>query len=315
MMSLEVRGAKQPPLGPKLESALFSNNGVSVIVNFNVDTDRMGMSTSFSCSQLMSFEGDSSSSCTWTSFSSISISLGTIALSKLVVNSEIRLISDKVKAACDLDMDIICSSYYSNSQETISISAPLKAISPSVSLSMFPEVFICDGITMDPTGSYGSCGRPWAKVQWSVTSVDGKDVSNLISYLNSNYFDLSSVVYAPTTYLNLTLITAGKYSISLTITNLFGRSSSLTKTVNVIAYIPKPLVSINGKSTVNVNRPDTLSLSASASVIVCGNVLNDDLVYSWRVYEGIQIISLASSSVDPRYFKVVFLLLLLFFSL
>ena len=297
-MSLEVRDAAQPPLGPKIISSSFSNNGVMIIVNFDVDTDRMGMFAPFNCSLLMSFLESSSSSCTWTSLSSLSISLSTAALlSALHVNSELILLSGKLRAACNPDIVISCINYYSNELATVKISAPPKAIVPSVSLSMFSEVFSCNGLVIDATGSYGSCGRRWRDIHWSVSSDSQiNEASKLERHLNSNHSDISTPAHA--------LVAEGNYLISLRLTNMFGKSSIASKRVNVIPTVQKPLVSINGKSIININRPDTLSLSALASVIVCNVELTIGLVYSWKVYEGIQIIPLSSSSVDPRYFKV-----------
>lgn len=58
-------------------------------------------------------------------------------------------------------------------------------------------------------------------------------------------------------------------------------------------------VLISGQSAVRVLRPNKLSLFASASVLVCGQEIEGDLVYLWTVYRGFQLLSLQSRCTSP----------------
>jgi len=196
-----------------------------------------------------------------------------------------------------------CNKYNNyNAQEKIIISAPLYPITPSVVMLSSPQIFSCDKITIDATGSYGSAGRAWKSIVWSVTRSDGNSTDLLIDYLNLYFPSTSSLISIPS---NSTLVQVGVYTFYLKLENIFGKSSISSIFVNVIEPISIPQVSISGPSVVSFTRPNVLSLFSLGSLFVCGKELDGALVYSWKVYKGIQLDpSISSSSLDPRQFKL-----------
>ena len=296
--TLMVLDASVPPPGPKLTQAIYSNNGLSAIATFDVPTDRMSKSAGFDCSLLFSFPFASQSLCTWMSDDSLLLGLSASAGENLEVGSVLELLGGKLRARCTDNIDK-CVKYNTNLDASIALKPPALPIRPSITLSLASEVFTCDGLSIDPTGSYGSCGKPWVLVKWSVERSDGNSTRDLETFLNEKYNTTSEFAM-----INSSLISVGTYSVTLKLMNRFDAVEVLTKTVNIVEPENRPLVMINGKRTVTLNRPDALSLFASASAFKCLELLSDPLIYSWRVYEGYQLVNLKSVSVDARAFKL-----------
>ena len=64
-------------------------------------------------------------------------------------------------------------------------------------------------------------------------------------------------------------------------------------------------MSIIGPSSLTRYRWQSFQLQANASIVQCGKVLDGDIVFSWNIFKGIQLIAgISSSSVDPRIFRV-----------
>ena len=315
-ISIEVRGFGSPPSGPSLISVQYSDVGTSLKLLFDSSTDRMGMSSRFRCDLLLAFYGASGSYCHWLSDTMLTADLGDSSLSELSVGSVIGLHGSKMYAKCQYpQVPIACNLYTDmNVAQNLSLQAPENPVTPTIILSLpAAEVFICDGIKIDPTASSGNGGKEWAKVLWSLSGqyMSGTfpvdiDTSSLELYLNSRYNTTDSLVLVPTQDEDgNVLVRTGTYHITLNVQNAFGRPDQSTKTVTVIEAQDIPTISIVGSSVVDSFRNKELSLFASASVLVCGVPMDSGLDYTWTIYlKGEQLMrNIISSSKDVRQFR------------
>jgi len=92
--TLFVLGAGAMPPTPVVSKAKFSDTGAQIFVTFDSATDRGGSIGVFLCSFLFSFTGASSSFCSWTSPTVVTITLGTGAT--ILPNDPITLLASKV---------------------------------------------------------------------------------------------------------------------------------------------------------------------------------------------------------------------------
>ena len=314
---LSVRPIDMSPPAPELAFIQFTDSGVSLTITFDSATNRFDNFESFNCSQLLSFVGAANSRCAFTSDKVLAAELGETSINSLAVGSEITLLADKIRARCkDASNSSACGNYFLNTQQIMIIAAATNPIKPRISLSVPAEVFECDPvIQLDPTGTYGSCGRDWAHILWSVSAVCEKltctmstiSTTALINFLNANYSSTDAIVEIPTS--NELIPSIGDYSFTLSVTNILGQTSVLTKVISVIASEVKPSVKISGPPSISILRPNKLTLLSIASAVVCG-VQSDEISsvsYTWKVFKGVQIVSsavISSYSSDPRYFKV-----------
>ena len=231
------------------------------------------------------------------------ISLSSVALNSLLPNSVIILKENKLSASCQYpSIPVPCHKYGSNVRQQIVISVPVNPISPNIILMMPSRIFSCDQLKIDPTASFGSGGRSWSSVQWSVSRVDGSNTASLEAYLNSFFPSTSALVIIPS---NTTLISPGDYTFSLKLQNVFGKSSMISKSIQIIEEADLPQVSIIGLSAINTYRHNKLQIAAQGSVTVCGRIMDDGLLFSWKVFQGVQIDeSIKSTSLDQRFFKL-----------
>lgn len=300
MVNFVVRKPTSPPPAPVLTSAIFSNDGTNIVLSFDSLTDKAGYATQFDCSNLLSFGFASNFKCFWDSPKVLFISMISVPSTyELNLKDSITLLSGVLQAQCDSSASPSCTLYPKNIMTTVLVTAPMSPIVPIIMLSMPSQIGPCDSLLLNAISSYGSGGRVWYSVSWSVTV---NDITNDVvqNYLNTNGTSLSSPIYVPQM-----LLAPNTYSITLSITNFLGVTSSLSKKVTVSSNANIPQVSILGPSLVNILSWQSLNLVADASVIQCGNVIDGDLSYLWSVYQGIGIISgIVSESLNPSTFML-----------
>ena len=167
-------------------------------------------------------------------------------------------------------------------------------------MSVPSSVGPCDDVIIDATGSYGSGGKPWSDVQWKITS-SLTGAMDLNSFLNQNCTDVTNLVTIP----NKFLFRTNKYTLYLTLTNVFGISSSVSQQFHVMSMsdAKKPQVSILGPPIITRYRWQTIQLKASAQIVQCGVVTPGNIDYDWKFYQGFQLLNtIYSKSIDPRTF-------------
>ena len=177
---------------------------------------------------------------------------------------------------------------------------PLNAISPTVVLSIPSSIGPCDDLVIDATGSYGNGGKPWSSVRWNVVSVM-ENAKDLTIFLNQNCTDISSIILIP----NKLLVQTNTYTLSLVLTNIFGMSSAIMQQFHVMSTKDsnKPLVSISGPPVITLYRWQPIQLIASAVTVQCGVIVPGNVSYSWKLYQGFQLLNtISSQSIDPKTF-------------
>ena len=138
---------------------------------------------------------------------------------------------------------------------------------------------------LDPSQSSGAGGRPWANVEWLITSTDD-DNTTALSIMN---YDLNTIY--PTTRrmatISNTFLSVASYTVQLELTNFLGQSHTASAAVTVTNSAVQPKVSIDGKQKLSKYRSSSVSLFAIASVPVCeGADPPEGLTFTWKVYIG-----------------------------
>jgi hypothetical protein len=294
---------------PALERVVFGADGLSLNFHFDSPTNApiYDNSSVFACDNLVSFNGvdNDGADCRWISASHLRASLSYDGVDKPSVGSPGATVSNgHIQAECTVDD---CSSYGYMDTTTKEIESPADATVPYVSLSSSKLIGSCDDIILDPTGSTGHGGRPWASVLWDVTEFD-VEVSNLTitqpveDWLSYNYPAGNKLSTVP----NDELLAGVKYTISLTLENFLGKISTGSVYVEVDSRSAIPQLSIAGPSMLIKYRSQSLNLFAVAQIPSCaGSVANQGITYEWKVYEGARYLpEVTSYSADPRYFKI-----------
>lgn len=293
---LSVLSQNQAPPPPAIRIAQFSNDGMSVIVDFDSPTNQAGVTTasSFPCPQLLYFYGSRTQPvlCQWTSAASVVATLG--ASASVVVGGFMTLVPHKLKASCPAAGNArSCMSWNFSVPVNESISAPAAPLVPIVSVSAPALIGSCSLFTLDLTSSSGSSGRSWATVSITAQSPSlAVDTQQLNLYLQRSY------TLSPPTQIPSQLLEVGLYSFSIVLCNFLGScgqgSHSLTVTATQV-----PTVTIFGSSYVQILRSASLSLSSDAFISSCDGTseARSGIVLAWTVYQaGSLNVSIVSSS-------------------
>ena len=291
--SLVILGNNEVAPPPKISSVEFDSDGFEMIVYFDSATDygstiiENAFTSSFSCSLLLNFKGSIYASCFWYSNQILIAQLYGV-IGALGVGDTVTLVSNAVKAA--------------TASQGVSVKAPAggRATSLYVSLSMASAIGRCNDLTVDPTASYGSGGRPWS-VQWLTSG--SVDYGYVTTYLNKNYKNINSTITIPRC-----LLQDGSLTITLILTNFFGESGAASKTVIISQDDSSPVLTVYSASQSLIRSWTSLFIIADAYLPSClggKSNLSVPLVYSWKMYlNGVCLPAITSRSNNPRYFKL-----------
>eukprot|EP00605_Chrysophyceae_sp_TOSAG23-4_P000074 GSChrysophyteH1.ASY1.ANO1.76.1 assembled CDS len=297
--------AGTPPI-PTLSSAAFSDDGGSVEVLFDSDTDMSKMTArEFPCASLLDFRGSASSICSWRSESIIEIfPTGFLADDKLEIGSTVTLLAGKVKARCNSDEAFAdpCAGWGYMPEGTITVDAPVNAIIPDVVISAPSLVGPCHSLPVDLLSSHGSGGREWSSVTFFVSSSteNSNDAADIASLLTSD-FSISSSSSIPSSL----LVAGSRYNIVVKLCNFLGTCSQREHQF-VVTNNVKPLVIISGARFRRINAHSQLLLFSSATVGDCENGIlfssAAGISYRWEVYDksSSATINVTSISNDPK---------------
>ena len=98
----------------------------------------------------------------------------------------------------------------------------------------------CDDLSIDAMGSIGSGGKPWKSIEWFASN-DQNTADNIQTYLNRNYNNsINDLVGIPNSYISPQTL----YTISLRLTNYFGKTSRFSKSFRMIDKTDTPQVII-----------------------------------------------------------------------
>ena len=311
--SLTIYNSSTQPKPPILTQAVFSSDLQNLIISFDSATSKSltnGNSSvvqAFPCNQIFKFNGDSSSSCSWSSLTAVTAFLDTGTTSPNP-GDPVTLLSGKLQALCTSRRK--CSAYKYSPSQSVTISTPANALLPSPRLSGPAFIGSCDDVQLDATASAGSGGKRWQFVGWNVTTTTSSSsiptsqlllASNLLSsWLNKNGKSINRLIVVPANVISASV----SYSLYLTVTNFLGQSAAVSTAITVKSK-SVPQVSIIGDIQ-SLRRWSSTTFFASVQFSKCAATAywNSTIVYDWSLYKGLQYVGVQSTSVDPRYFVV-----------
>ena len=244
------------PPAPNLKDAVFSGDGLKIIVTFDRTTNRFqgrgnfAVTQEFSCSVLFQFDSSKSSICLWTSPQVVEISK-----SNVLPGRPLTIVANVLRVACTATSLLSCDEmpYSDPLNNRITIRRPDASVTfiPVLALSTARKVVSCSDIVIDSSGSIGQGGKPWLLVQWQVVAVSTLTVSpltnsafsaaaNMTKLLNTNFQSTDDVITLP----NRIIVPGVTYSITLTLTNFLGSSATSSVLVDFLTrdFIYTPIV-------------------------------------------------------------------------
>ena len=294
--SISVREKLVEPTPPKIASAVFSTNGLTLGITFDRVTNKAYLPSVFPCSNLFVFPGVNVSTCQWTSASRVM----SYTPSHVQVGGTITLLPSVLKAACSQPTNN-CTAWKYAPVSTVIVKAPLIATPPVVSLSMPALIGSCNNLTIDLSSSSGSGGRPWHVIRIDVRSID-PNVSSIAQFLLQEY-----KLYPPTPIPRTLLQPGYGYTFIATLCNFLGGCSSATERVIVSTGVV-PSLHLDGSSQITLHRRDVLELTVTAYTTECdGSRSSANIMYFWSISTSLGALigpAYKSFSVDPRKFKL-----------
>jgi hypothetical protein len=308
--TIQVLGLDEEPPTPTLASARFSNDGSSVIVQFDASTDRgtvagLPFVSVFPCSKLFLFGPDSSghgasfATCQWNSEATVVTAFPSAAHPLYPNNSTVILVSGLVRAACPSSVSAsTCKSWSPALSSSVVIEPPAAALIPRVKVSLANSIGACDSPKLDISGSTGSGGRIWASVNVTVSS-KASNMSALKTYLESDHrFDVPIVIS------NSLLQKSAIYVFYIELCNWLGSCSGSSASLTVLNKI-LPFVNIIGGPTLTATVNATIRLSSIAFTADCdGSHSTLELQYAWSIAQvsnktSASSLSVVSTAKDP----------------
>ena len=282
---------------PRPISARFSDDGLHILVKFDLPTDYgqtvLGSSYAsvYSCDRLLHFTGSATSSCVWTANQLITITLNSTAPWPVV--------GDEIIMSCGAVELPFAPGMCRSAQYSVIIGSPLNAYAPAVGISMVSMLGTNQDLLIDPTASTGHGGRPWNLVMWNVTAAWNTSGA-IADYLNENHKSTFFPITVPKSMLRL-----GTLTVTLTLQNFLLMSSATSKTVTIYPNPELPVVRITGLGQVLLYRYQSLNIFVLANVATYTNTSSRALTYSWKLYRGANYLpAMVSTSIDPRYFTL-----------
>jgi hypothetical protein len=297
--SLTILSVATSPPAPSLQSVVFSSTGNSMSAYFDSSTNKGGITeVVWTCSRIFNFAGADRTSCVWLNASTVVMTFNyESGMSLVVPGGSVSVLNGTVQASCSSSASA-CPYVPPSGTNAVAPSNPLY---PSIKISMPPTIGVCMNVSVDASSSYGSGGRDWMHVVWTVSAGNGTDASAIQNAL-SFYTDISSPFVLDSSLLGFTT-----YTITLGLTNFLGMtsyaSSDVTKlyvnktSSGVVTY--QPTVDIMSSKFRTTKPANTFTARATATLPVCAS--GQALTYSWYAYRNyIYQSSIKSSSADPR---------------
>lgn len=263
---------------------------------FNSATNQL--TSTVPCASLFAFNGAAKARCSWTSNAALKVTFPAFDGSTPYAEpqQQLRLLSNTIKAQCSAGAD--CSAYAFSSAQNITIARPTNAVNPVVVIAVPRVVVACANVTVDASLSSGHGGRPWKSANWVVrANVPGIDTSELQNRLNGLGTKLAeSLRFLASRYATLGV----QYTISLSVTNFLGRSSSASVVFTLSDNPNFPIVQILGDTAIAVSPLNTITVFASSGKSVCAE---KSVIFTtfWTVYASDNsVVNFRSTSVNPN---------------
>jgi hypothetical protein len=277
---------------PNFISAIFTNDGSSIIFKFDMTTSQGKLFNTFSCNKLFDFKCSSQSVCQW---------MDSKTISGLVNGAEgCAVPGDLVTLMRNNNNTLSCSgsncvnSGLSASPKSLVIQAPATPVTPTVTIGVPSALGQCSSLLLDLSESLGSGGREWRNI--SIRASSSADTVGLNRFLSRN------LTVSPPTVIPSAYFTAGvSYSFQVSLCNFLGRCGHGSESVLVTQTL-LPTVTIDGSAVRNILSSQPISLSSTSFVANCnGNPSALGINYVWKVMNSnLQAISsISSTSRDP----------------
>eukprot|EP01034_Spumella_vulgaris_P047304 gene47304-biopygen7982 len=182
------------------------------------------------------------------------------------------------------------------------VSISSNPVTPGPVLLVPQTISSCSNLTVDATLSTGSGGRYWSAVAWTVTAYTGDSLTAdtqvfpdaMVAKLQSYGQNINKLINIQTYMLQ-----EATYSITLSLTNFLGQTSSVSTIFVVNGNKNLPTLSIIGSSLVSVNPSQQVILYSTAVLSACST--SKSIVYSWNVFVAGGVSSgIVSTSADPK---------------
>ena len=300
------------PSAPVMQKALFSNDGLKILLSFDLPGNRPrsnatmqlsnDTSDAFPCKAIVYFAGIGSSLCEWRSSTLL---VATLSGTVTAVGDIVRFYSGLLRSSC-YRASGDCTDYPVANEMHAEILSAESPVVPVVSLTLPSQISSCDALTVNPIATTGQAGRPWLGVTWRVTAQSTDSTYNsttevlaLTKLLRAKGAGADAIITVPASYLTQGVT----YSISLKVENFLAKSAYGFAEVYKTAVAATPRVSIQGPSEILRYRADPIELMALAAVPPCSTTsYGRAITYNWLIYSGGALLSFESTSTTETHF-------------
>jgi hypothetical protein len=285
---------------PNFVSAIFTDEGSSVIFKFDMTTNQGKLSNSFPCNKLFDFKCALLSVCKWMDSKTVAGSVNG-AEGCVVPGDSVTLVrNNNITLPCTESMCV--SNGLSASPRSLIVHAPASPVIPTITMRVPSVLGQCSSLLLDLSESLGSGGREWRNVSFRASSSSSADTTTAL-----NQFLIRNFSVSPPTAIPAAFFTAGlSYSFQASLCNFLGRCGHGSASV-VVTQTLLPTVTVDGSAVRNVLISQPISLSSTAFVANCnGNPSALGINYVWKVMDNnLQVISsVSSTSRDPSRFTL-----------
>ena len=274
---LSILSSNSIPPAPNLLKATFTDSAANVLITFDSATNLGGVSTSsWSCTLVFEFIGDTNAYCSWISNTVVQISFGKYSSSTPILNpnDQITLLSNVIKSACSNN----CNVYPFQTEQSVSVGISDNVLIPTVVISVARTISSCDDVFISTTLSYGHGSRDWISVKWVVTAQNNANTSQITNYLESFGVSITKQIQISNFFFDSTT-----YFISLTLTNFLGQSSRANTLFTIDAIRNLPILNILQSNEISVNVSSSLTVRTSVQRSSCAE--NYAVSYQWFIYD------------------------------
>ena len=346
--NFSIRNVRVKPPAPLMTSVSFSADGTSLLIYFDSETDcgsinlafkSVNCLSSFTCSSIVQFGGSNNSLCYWETNKLLvaRLNLETSQFSSKTLSSLLPSIGQScslkpniLRPLCNPPVD--CSTVSTSPSTTLAIQSPLEPVIPFPRVIVPSTVYPCTDISVDPSASTGSGGRPWHYIRWDAYGVGLYSLSQITFLptisrnINANYggsLKTASAFLIDSDLLSSDGLTSGNYSslrLSLTLTNFMLQSAIATTDVRLVlqsnvegdGFTPQVGIhnAYNGVvypwQRINFLAVVTTIFSSQCNTIELNKNATSILKYSWKVFVSdgngsIQFITIPSKSSGPTF--------------
>ena len=276
---------------------------------------------SWTCDTLFTFKNAVTASCSWQDATTVRMTFQSMnnaqdSRKNLIVGDTITLINGLIRAFCT-SPTTACMRNPTATSTVLTVIRPADPSYPIVIINAPRKAGLCADLFLDVSSSYGSGGRPYNTVTWTVSGIyyeNGAAVSvvnttSIEAYLNgySAVYQVSRPITVPKRHLDL-----GTYTFTLTTQNFLGLESSKSFDVDITNSARSVAVTILGPTYLSEHASSQITLFALASVSACTKSSTSTststssvaIKYAWHVQLGTKSVPVTSSSLDPSKFTL-----------